>query len=403
MHLLLSLLQWICLIPVIGGSVYSILCVLAVRRFVAPSSSEKHFFSRWPPVTILKPICGLEKNQKVGLRSACIQDYPEYQVVYSVQDPHDPAVPLLEEIQQEFGSDRVSIVVDDRQVGPNKKINNLLGALAYARHHILVVCDSDVRLRPDYLKAIVAPLSDPGVGCVCTLYKATCADRWFEKMELLTLNADFIPSLIFAQITGASQFCLGSSLALRRSSLEEMGGLESLADYLVEDYEFGRRLWVSGKKVSIVPYFVEIVVNLKDPSEWWHHQVLWDQKTCAARPKGFFATVITRSIPFAFLFAASRAGDPAGLTVLGVALAVRLATAGMILRRGIRDTEGVRYLSLLPLRDLAALVSWFLALTKKTVIWRGTEFILTRKGRLIRLRRRPRLRAGTSGENDCSA
>jgi len=384
MEFFLSFLQWLFLIPTVGGSIYGLLCLFAVWRFrsQAPPPSQRRP-SQWPPVTILKPVCGLEKNLKINLRSACLQDYPQFQVVFSVQDPCDPAVPLLREIQKEFPAN-VSVAIENQHAGPNGKINNLLGALSHARHDILVLSDSDVRLEPNYLKTIIAPLADPKVGFVCTLYKATSADRWFEKMELLTLNGDFIPNVIFAYVSGASRFCLGSSIALRRSHLKEIGGLEPLADYLAEDYEMGRRLWDSGKRMVLVPYFVDIAVDLKSFSQWWNHQVCWDQKTRAAQPAGFFATIMTRSVPFAFLFAASRLGDALGLATLAGISGLRLATAAVILGWGFRDREGLKSLALLPLRDLAALVSWVLALTKKTVIWRGSKLILTRNGRLAR-------------------
>jgi len=203
-------------------------------------------------------------------------------------------------------------------------------------------------------------------------------------MELLTLNADFIPSVIFAHVSGASKFCLGSSVALRRSSLEEMGGLEALADYLAEDYEMGRRLWDSGKRMVLVPYFVNIVVDLQDVFQWWDHQVCWDQKTRAARPAGFFASIVIRSVPFALLFAAFRWGDALGLVILAGVLGIRLATAAVIMGWGLGDREGLKSLALLPLRDIAALASWALAFAKKTVIWRGSQLILTRGGRLAR-------------------
>jgi len=378
-----SLLQSICLVPAIAGSIYSILCLLAVWRFrTQPRCSPGYSFSKWPGVTILKPVRGLEKNQEQNLRSACLQDYPEFQVVFSVQDPDDPALPLLKKIGQAFGSKRVSVVIGNRRVGPNGKINNLLGALPYAQYDTLVISDSDVHLKPDYLKAIIAPLADPNVGCVCTLYKATHADRWFEKMELLTLNADFVPSVIFASVTGASKFCLGSSVALRCSSLKEIGGFETLADYLTEDYEMGRRLWTSGKRVVVVPYFVETVVDLEKASRWWNHQVCWDQKTRAAQPAGFFATLLIRSVPFALLFAASRLADAGGLLVLGGVMGLRLATAAVILGWGLQDREGLRNLALLPLRDLTSIISWLLAFTKKTVSWRGAELMLGHDGRL---------------------
>ena len=382
--MLKSLLEWMFLVPTITGSVYVVLCLIALWRFHTrpPKTARKPFVS-WPPVTMLKPVHGLEKNQRENLRSACLQDYPLFQVVFSVQTPDDPAVPLLREIQREFGAESVTVVIGNRRAGSNGKINNMLGGLPYARHEILVISDSDVRLRPDYLKTIIAPLADPEVGCVCTLYKASCAETWFEKMELLTLNADFMASVIFAHVTGASKFCLGASVALRRSTLEEIGGLEALADYLVEDYEMGQRIWGSGKKISIVPYFIDTMVDLKSPSQWWNHQVYWDQNTRAARPVAFLATAIIRSTPFALLFASMRRLDGVGLAVLGAAILVRMATAAMTLGWGFRDREGLKSLALLPFRDLAGLVSWFLALTRKTTIWRGSKFTLTRDGRLV--------------------
>jgi len=379
-----SILEWLLLGPVIGGSVYAILCLLTVIAFKRGTpGGPRRAFSSWPPVTILKPVHGLEKNLRENLRSACLQEYPEFQVVFSVQASDDPAIPLLREIQREFGSERVSVAVDDTQVAPNGKIKNLLGGLPHARYEILVISDSDVRLRPDYLKAIVAPLADPGIGCVCTLYKATAAKTWYEKMELLTLNADFLVNVVFAHVTGASKFCLGASTAIRRSTMKEIGGFEALADYLVEDHEMGRRIWISGKTIAIVPYFVETVVDLANPAQWWTHQVYWDQNTRSAQPLGFFCTVAVRSVPFALLFALARLGDPLGLAVLTAALAIRLGTAAVMLGWGFRDAESVRSLWLLPARDVAGLGSWFLAFTRRTVVWRGAEFILTRNGRMV--------------------
>ena len=377
-------LEWIFLIPAIGGSVYAVLCILAVIRFRRrPAILPQRSREQWPPVTILKPVHGLEKNQRKNLRSCCLQDYPEFQVVFSVQDKEDAAIPLLKELQQEFGAEQVTVAIEKFRAGSNGKINNMIGGLQHARHDVLVISDSDVLLQPDYLKTIVAPLSDPDVGCSCTLYKAAGANTWFEKMELLTMNADFMANVLFAYISGASKFCLGASAALKRATLEQIGGLDALADYLVEDYEMGRRIWMLGKKVAVVPYFVDTIVDLKTPSQWWDHQVYWDQNTRAARPKAFFATALVRSVPFAILYAIVRMGDATGLWTVAGAFALRLISAGIILRWGLRDSEGLRSLGLLILRDISSLATWLLAFTKRTTIWRGTSFVLTRDGRLV--------------------
>jgi ceramide glucosyltransferase len=397
-HLLWHILQWLFLIPAIGGSVYALLCIWAVARFRMRSPSATiGFGDSWPPATILKPVHGLEKHQRENLRSTCIQDYPEYQVIFSVQKADDPAIPLLYELQNEFGTDLVTVAIENFQTGTNGKINNMIGGLRHARHDMLVISDSDVRLKPDYLKTIIAPLKDPEVGCACTFYKAAGAETWYEKIELLTLNADFIANVLFAHISGASKFCLGASAALRRSTLEEIGGLEGLADYLVEDYEMGRRIWTMGKKVAIIPYFIDTIVDLKSPSQWWNHQIYWDQNTRAARPFAFLSTVLVRSVPFALLFAAIRLGDSIGLSVFLGAVILRLISTAIILGWGIQDREGLRSLGFLVFRDLSSLATWLLAFTKKTTIWRGASFILTRDGRL--LAKKPAVHAGMPAAN----
>jgi ceramide glucosyltransferase len=374
-------IKWICLVPVLGGSVFSLFCLLTVAKFRMRPVRTKS--ANWPPVSILKPVHGLEKELTTNLRSTCLQDYPDFEVIFSVQREGDPALPLLEEIQAEFGIERVKIVVDEQRPGPNGKINNMVGALPHARHEVLVISDSDVRLQPGYLKAIVAPLEDPRIGFVCTPYKAAQAQSWFEKMELLTLNADFMPSVVFAYETGVSLLCLGASIALRRSTLNEIGGLAALADYLVEDYEMGRRIAELGRPGLLVPPVVDTMVDLKTPSQWWKHQVYWDQNTRSARPVAFFCTWLIRAVPFALLFALLNRGDLLGLGILVGTLAIRLSTAGLIMGWGWRDREGLRALYLLPLRDLAGVFSLLLAFTRRTTFWRGTEFVLTRDGRLV--------------------
>lgn len=378
-------LQLILVVPVIAGSVYEILRLLAMRRFQSGGPGQKAGApGAYPPVTILKPVCGLDKGLEENLRSACLQDYPQFQVVISARDPHDPALPVMENVRREF-PDRVDLAMENITAGLNGKINNLAGALLHARHDILVISDSDVRLKKDFLKSIVAPLAAreaDNTGFVCTLYKAVSAGPWYEKMGLLTFNADFVPGIIFAYVTGAANFCLGSSVAFRRKDLESIGGIGSLSGYLTEDYEMGRRLLESGRKMALVPHLVEILVDLKSPAQWWTGQVCWDQKTKSANPAGFFSTIVTRSIPFAFLFAAIRADLP-GLAVLATAVLVRIITAAAMLK-GLGDREGLRALWLLPARDAAALFSWAAALVKKDVVWRGSRYGLDRYGKLAR-------------------
>jgi ceramide glucosyltransferase len=376
-----SIIEALPLVPVVGGSLFYMATQVAASLFFRSEQGQATNTNQ-PPVTMLKPIYGLERNLERNLRSALSQDYPDYQVVMSVQRLDDPALPLLRRLEQEYGPERATVVAVQSEPVVNGKVQNLENGLSAARHDILVISDSDVFTPADYLARIAAPLRDADVGYVCTLYKGVDARSWYEQLELLTYNAEFIPSSVFAYRTGVSGLCLGASVALRRTTLEAVGGLASLADYLVEDYELGRRILERGERMVLLPYFVDLTVDLDSAKSWWRHQIYWDQNTRAARPVGFAASMLTRAVPFALLYAALRLFDPLGLLILLAAIAVRLGTAaGNALL--LRDRATLRALWLLPLRDLAGLLFWVLAMGKRTFVWRGYEFELARGGRIV--------------------
>lgn len=368
-----------------GSSVWlaAFFCALFFRAR-RPKSSVRAF-DPLPPVTLLKPICGLEKNLRENLRTACTQDYPDYQVVLSVQRPDDAAIPLLRELQAELGQERVTVAIENVEVGLNGKINNLAGALPHARHEILVISDSDVRLRPDYLRTIVAPLADPEVGGVSTFFKASDAGPWYEQMELLTINADHFAIAILADVIKVVDFCFGASFAVRKQTLDAIGGLQVLGDYLVEDNEMGQRILRTGKKLAVVPYVVDTMVDLRSPSHWWQKQTYWDQNTRAAIPWVFAATFVLRVIPLSLLVATLRGWDALGIFVVGAATGLRLLTAATVIGLAQRDARNLRALWLVPIKDILSLFWFVRAFVQRTVTWRGVEMALTRDGRLLPL------------------
>jgi ceramide glucosyltransferase len=336
----------------------------------------------WPAVTILKPVCGLEKNLLANLRTACEQDYPEYQVVYSVQRQDDAATELLLQLEREFGRDRVSVVVGEMHVGMNGKINNLAGALPHARHDVLVISDSDVRLRPDYLKAIVGPLADPTVGGVSTFYRATDAITWYERMELLTLSVDQFALAALARAAGVADFCFGASFALRRTTLARIGGIEALGNYLVEDNEMGQRILREGMTLCVVPYLVDTTIDLTSPAQWWRKMTYWEQNTRAAKPGVFAAALVLRTIPLALALALLRM-DALGLSVLLASVALRLTEAAITLRVALHDRAWLRSIWLVPVKDMLSVIWYARAIFTRTVSWRGVELALTHDGQFI--------------------
>src|SRR5262249_36088585 len=284
--------------------------------------------------------------------TACRQEYPEYEVIFSVQDSDDPALPLLERIRDESPSVPVRIVVDTDSAGPNGRLSNILNATRHATGEVLVYSDSDIRLEPAYLRSIVAPLADPRVGVACTLYRAGGADNLFEALELLSLNADFLPSMVFATETGAALACPGASQAIRRETLTFIGGLKPMAYTLVEDLELGRAVVAAGFTVVFVPHVAVTGVDLPRPAVWWRHPVYWEQNTRVANPVGFFFTWLVRGVPFAGLYALS--GGLGCWLVLAATLTVRLGTT-VVTSTLLGDREGIRRLWLLPPPEAARL------------------------------------------------
>jgi ceramide glucosyltransferase len=368
-------LSTLLLTPVVVSCVYWIATSVMMARFFRDRRSGG---SGWlPTVSLIKPVCGVEKNLYENLSTACRQTYPDYEVIFSVQDSNDPALPLLARVRDENASVPVRIVVDGASAGPNGRLSNILNATGHATGQVLVYSDSDMYLEPEYLETIVAPLADPGVGVACTLYRAQGADNLFEALELLSLNTDFVPAMVFATETGAALACPGASQAIRRETLTRIGGLAPMAYTLVEDLELGRAVVAAGLTIAFAPHVAVTGVDLPRASVWWRHQVYWEQNTRVANPVGYFFTWLVRGIPFAGLYVLS--GGAAGWLVLAVTLAVRLCTTA-VTSSLLGDREGIRRSWLLPLRDTVGLFVWVASFIGRKVHWRGRVFVLSGNG-----------------------
>lgn len=364
--------QTLLLIPVVCSAAYWLLTAWAVSRFFARPAPRRAPGARRPRVSLIKPVCGLERGLEESLATALEQDYPDYEVVYSVQRPDDPALPVLERLKARAPG-KVKVVLDEACAGPNGRLSNILNATRRADGEVLVYSDSDMRLDQGYLEAVTAPLEDPRVGVSCTMYRAWGASWLAERLELLSLNSDFVPAMIFAKETGAASACPGASQAIRRDTLQRIGGLEPMADSLVEDYDLGVAIERAGLDIAFVPVVARTGVDLSGWTPWWRHQVYWDQNTRAANPVGHFFTVLVRGVPFAVLYAAC--GGAGGLGWLAATVAVRLAAFAHCARK-LGDDEGLRALWLLPARDLAGLAVWAASFAARSVHWKGRVFAL---------------------------
>ncbi len=329
------------------------------------------------PVSILKPICGTDPQAYENLRSHCVQDYPEFEIIFGVSEATDPAVPLIERLIQEFPDRAIRLVVCSKVLGMNLKVSNLIQMLPLAKHEHLLINDSDIRVSPDYLWRVLTHLGDRRVGMVTCLYRGISARTLGSRLEALGISSEFIPGVLAAQrVEGGIHFALGSTLAFPRRALEAIGGLESLVNYLADDFELGQRIAQAGFDVVLAGCVVEHYLPAYSFSGFLAHQLRWGRSTRNSRPWGYVGLVLTFGLPWALLEVMAAHGRMWGWGLFSVALLFRLAVA---LRFGLGvlgDRQVLRDLWLIPLRDLLALAIWVGGFTGRRVTWRGQEFVL---------------------------
>jgi ceramide glucosyltransferase len=353
-----------------------------LRRF-ARSRPPRTGFA--PAVSVLKPLCGLEPKLYENLRSFFQLDYPGVQILFGVRDAGDPARGVAERLKAEFPQADVTIVVDGRQYGANPKLSNLINMIAAARHDVLVLSDSDIRVPPDYLARVVAPLGEPRVGAVTCAYTAhPGTPRLAARMASLQINDWFLPSVLVASGLGEVDFCMGSTIALRRDALQALGGFRALRDVLADDYEIGRRLVDRGYRIALSECVVDTVANEIDMKELLRHELRWARTIRTVRPLGFAGMFITHTASMCLLaglaLAATGAGSVAAMAMVAIGLLARLNLHCDIVRR-FAAPRGTSWL--MPMRDALSLGIWAASFTGRRVTWRGQDFSVRQDGSLV--------------------
>lgn len=336
------------------------------------------------PVSILKPLKGTDPQMYESFRSHCLQNVPEYEIIFGVSDPQDPAVELVHRLQAEFPQQTVRLVVCRENLGANVKVSNLVQMLREARHGLLVVNDSDIRVAPDYLRRVTAPLSNAANGLVTCLYRGVPGPTLGSQLESLGISTDFSGGVLAAQVVeGGIRFGLGSTLAFHRRDLQAIGGFEALADYLADDYEIGTRLAAQGRKVVLSQVVVETYLPHYTLPEFVRHQLRWARSVRDSRRWGYVGLVLTFGLPWALLTVALAHGAAWTWWLFGGTFAVRLLMALVVGCAVLKDRFVLPLLALLPLRDLLAPIIWVASFAGHTIAWRGGSFVL-KDGKLAR-------------------
>lgn len=355
-------------------STYSALCFFSRRPRIDP---DFH-----PPITILKPIRGLDREGYANLASFCRQDYPEYQVVFGVHDERDPAVEVAKQIIKDFPGVDIRLVVSDRTVGTNPKVNNLANMEAEAKHSILLLSDSDIRVGPDYLMSVVQPMRDPAVGVVTCLYRSR-ARGLAAVIEAVGISTEFHPGVLVARKIEGMTFALGAGILIRRAVLEAVGGFAAVADYLADDFLLGNLPARAGYVVQLSSYVVEHTLDTGSFPELVRHQMRWARGTRVSRPWGYVGLIFTQGTATSLLFLLVTAGSAFGWAVFAATELARLAMGWVIGARCLHDQAAKRFLWLAPLRDLLGFALWCYSFTGDTIEWRGRRFRLANGGKLI--------------------
>src|SRR6202140_250297 len=387
-HTTVRVFEVVVILGCFSSSIYYLICLWSAFVFLrergvgrAPSPASRPL----PPVSILKPLKGTDPDIYESFRSHCLQDYPEYEIVFGVSDPGDPAVASVQQLQREFPDRRIRLVVCSNKLGANVKVSNLEQMLPAAHYQHLLVNDSDIHVENDYLRRVVAPLADLHVGMVTCLYRGVAASTLGSQLESLGISTDFCAGVLVArQLEGGLRFGLGSTLAFRRTELERIGNFRSIVDFLADDYELGRRIADLGLQVVLSDAVVETHLPAYDLRGFWDHQLRWARGVRDSRAGGYLGLVSTYGLMWGLLTViVSRAAlwSWAGLAVI---ILLRLSVALRLALGVTRDRRLLRHSWLLPVRDLVAVAVWVASLAGHTVTWRGDRFEL-QNGRLIRI------------------
>jgi len=385
-NLPIRILQIVAAAGCLSSSIYYLVCLWSaaahMRERQAGGDARP---TNLPPVSILKPLKGTDPDIYESFRSHCLQDYPEYEIVFGVSDPNDPAIASVQQLQKEFPGRAIHLVVAASPLGANLKVSTLAQMLQTARYEHLIVNDSDIHVERDYLRRVMAPLAESGVGMVTCLYRGIAARTLGSLLESLGISTDFCAGVLVArQLEGGLRFGLGSTLAFRRADLERIGGFKVIVDFLADDYELGRRIVGPCLKVQLSDVVVETHLPAYDLRGFWAHQLRWARGLRDARPGGYFGVVSTFGLMWALLNLTAAHAAPWSWGVLGAILLLRLAVALAVGRGVLQDAHLLRNLWLLPLRDLVAVAVWVASFAGHTVTWRGDRFEV-KKGRLTRV------------------
>jgi ceramide glucosyltransferase len=360
---------------VAGSLVYCVLTILAALRYRAVRPPELRVAT---PISILKPLAGMDDGLEANLRTFFEQSYPRFEILFAVRRPDDAAIAVVERLRTRYPGVPSRLIVVGEPPYPNAKVYSLDRMLAAAEHDLLVMSDSDIRVTPDMLSTIAAEFQDGRLGLATCPYRAVPGRSFWSTLEAIGLNTEFIGGVLVARMLDGMKFALGPTIAARRRTLERMGGFDAVKDYLAEDFVMGKLAAEHGDGVILSSYVIEHVIGAQPFAANMRHRLRWNRSTRRSRPWGYIGQVFTNPLPPALVLCAVK---PEWWPVLAVTALARAAagwaTAGQVLR----DPLTRRLWWLTPLQDIASFLVWMAGFFGNTIVWRGRKYYLLRDGR----------------------
>ena len=379
-----GLTKWravICLMALTPLAYYIVATVAAVRFFTR--ERRKRLSKFVPPISVLKPVRGVDFASYENFRSFCMQDYPEYEILFCVNDLEDAAAPLVRQLIGEFPQLSIRLLANAPQLGSNRKVSNLALLAREAKHDLLAQSDGDVRVGRKYLRELAAPFERDGTGVVSCFYRGIVQRGLWAEMEALGVATDFSGGVLVADWKEGVTFALGASVATTKPWLAKIGGYEALVNVLADDYEIGNRVAKAGGRVVISREVVDTMYPAMSFRGFWEHQVRWARTVRLCRPVSYMGLLVTHGLPWAVVGAVASNSTAGAALFFSAYLALRLMVAWMVGVWGLRDETARKKLWMLPLRDAVHFFVWAGSFFFNRVAWGGMEFRLSANGEMV--------------------
>lgn len=359
---------------------YALATAAALRFFRRERAKAPPDFT--PAVSLLKPVRGVDFGSYENFASFCRQNYPDYEILFGVNDAADPAVPVIERIIRGFPSRNIRLFIGSEEPGANRKVAKLASLAREARHEILLLSDGDVRVGPNYLREVVAPFASEQTGAVTCFYRGIAEENLGAELEAIGASSDFFAGVLMAEWMEGITFALGASVATTKRWLAKIGGFEGFADMLADDYELGNRIAKADGKVVLSREAVWTMYPAQTARGFWDHQVRWARTVRLCRPASYLGLIFTHGLPWALLAAFVTPARGIGAAYLLAYLVLRLGMAWTVGVWGVGDEVLRRKLWLVPVRDAIHFVMWLASFASNRITWGGAEYTML-KGQMV--------------------